>query len=74
MECPMCWELYAQNRVARNLLCGHTYCSICLETIFNIHKRIECPLCRTKHEPHIKPNLLSKNYVAMDLASKFLEV
>ncbi|CAD8162651.1 unnamed protein product [Paramecium pentaurelia] len=74
MECPMCWELYAQNRVARNLLCGHTYCSICLESIYNVNKRIECPLCRTKHEPHVKPHLLSKNYVAMDLASKHLEV
>ncbi|CAD8167625.1 unnamed protein product [Paramecium octaurelia] len=74
MECPMCFDLYSQNKVARNLLCGHTYCSMCLEQIFNINKRIECPLCRTKHEPHVKPHLLSKNYVAMDLASKHLEV
>lgn len=74
MECPMCWELYNSTRVARNLLCGHTYCSPCLESIYNVSKRIECPLCRTKHEPHIKPHLLSKNYVAMDLASKHFEV
>ncbi|CAD8075185.1 unnamed protein product [Paramecium primaurelia] len=73
MECPMCFELYAQERVARNLLCGHTYCTICLETLYNISKRIECPLCRTKHEPNMKPNNLSKNFVAMDLASKHLD-
>ncbi|CAD8161521.1 unnamed protein product [Paramecium pentaurelia] len=73
MECPMCYEFYAPDRIARNLLCGHTYCTICLETMYKVNKRIECPLCRTKHEPNVKPNNLSKNFVAMDLASKHLE-
>ncbi|CAK69937.1 unnamed protein product (macronuclear) [Paramecium tetraurelia] len=73
MECPMCYEFYALDRVARNLLCGHTYCTICLETMYKVSKRIECPICRTKHEPNVKPNNLSKNFVAMDLASKHLE-
>lgn len=70
----MCFELYAPDRIARNLLCGHTYCQICLEQVYIIKKRIECPMCRHKHEPNLKPISLSKNFVAMDLASKHLEV
>jgi kelch-like protein 10 len=74
MECPMCWELYNQERIARNLLCGHTYCQVCLEKIFITKRRIECPMCRHKHDPSLKVTSLSRNYVAMELASKHIEV
>jgi len=70
----MCWELYNSERIARNLLCGHTYCQVCLEKIFITKRRIECPMCRHKHDPSLKVTSLSRNYVAMELASKHFEV
>lgn len=31
MECPMCYELYDdEKKNPRNLSCGHTYCEFCL--------------------------------------------
>lgn len=70
----MCWELYGQDKVARNLICGHTYCQVCLDVIYNTKRRIECPTCRHRHEPSLKPSQLSKNFVAMELACKHMEV
>lgn len=49
----MCCELYDEKRVAKNLLCGHTCCLICLDTIYLQKLRIECPLCRLQHDPSI---------------------
>jgi kelch-like protein 10 len=40
----------------------------------NIKKRIECPVCRVKLDPQLKPAQLSKNYIAADLAGKQREI
>lgn len=75
MECPSCFELYDDNvRIPRNITCGHTYCEVCLTRLFEFKVRIECPACRMKLDPSIKPNKLSKNYVAADLARKQREI
>ena len=75
MECPSCYELYDDTvRIPRNITCGHTYCEQCLNRLFEFKVRIECPACRIKLEPSIKPNKLSKNYVAADLARKHREI
>ena len=39
-----------------------------------MQKRIVCPTCRTKHDPKLRINQLSKNYIAHDLACKEREM
>lgn len=29
-ECPICFEIYSQQRMARILRCGHTFCEECI--------------------------------------------
>ena len=67
MECGSCYELYDEKvRIPRNLKCGHTYCEFCVDKILTY--TCECPSCRIKLEPYIKPKDLSKNYIALELA------
>ena len=71
MECPSCYELYDETtKIPRNLFCGHTYCEYCLNQLLLVTKKIECPVCRMKLDLTLKPNQLSKNFIAADLASK----
>ena len=75
MECPSCYDIYDdEEKIPRNLPCGHTYCQECLTQIANIKKRLECPVCRIKLDPSIKPSKLSKNYVAADIASQHRDI
>ena len=75
MDCPACFEPYDDSaHIPRNITCGHTYCELCLNRLYETKSRIECPACRLKLEPSIKPNKLSKNYVAADLARKHREL
>lgn len=75
MECPSCYETYdEQKRIPRNLLCGHTFCEACLEQIYLIKKKLKCPVCTAEMDPSIKPRNLSKNFVALEIASKHHEV
>ncbi|KRX01567.1 hypothetical protein PPERSA_01470 [Pseudocohnilembus persalinus] len=70
IECPMCYDHYdEEQKIPRNLTCGHTYCEYCLEQIYELKRRIECPSCRKKIF-NVKPNDLSKNFIALDLAIK----
>tara|TARA_Y100000741_G_C18214173_1_gene542989 strand:+ start:854 stop:1288 length:435 start_codon:yes stop_codon:yes gene_type:complete len=45
LSCSICLEYY--NR-PRNLLCGHSFCTQCLEIIKISDNVIICPLCRFK--------------------------
>ena len=75
MECKSCYELFdEQQRVPRNLPCGHTYCEICLDQVLSIKKKLECPECRFKVDTLIKPNSLSKNFIACEIATKHREI
>lgn len=42
LTCPICLEYY---NTPRNLFCGHSFCTKCLD-IIKIDKNIICPLCR----------------------------
>ena len=42
LTCPVCLEYY---NTPRNLFCGHSFCTKCLE-ILKINENIICPLCR----------------------------
>lgn len=53
--CPICFEKLSTIRYRRKTICGHTFCSDCLQEWF--HKKKSCPLCiqsfGTQEEPHI---------------------
>jgi kelch-like protein 10 len=69
MECPMCYDLYdPEVKIPRNLNCGHTVCEECLQIVYEKKKFLDCPTCRYKHDPQIKPNMLTKNFIALQLA------
>lgn len=75
MECRSCYEVYDEKeRIPRNLPCGHTYCQFCLNQILLMQKRLECPECRIKLDPAVKPTHLSKNFVALEVSSKHREI
>lgn len=75
MECPMCYDLYdSEEKTPRNLNCGHTICEECLFIVYEKKKFLDCPTCRFKHDPQIKPNMLSKNFIVLQLACHKKEV
>ena len=41
--CPICFDKLSTIRYRRKTLCGHTFCSECLQEWF--HKKKSCPLC-----------------------------
>ena len=41
-ECPICLECYS-SKVVRKTICGHLFCSMCIEDWFRKNNR--CPLC-----------------------------
>ena len=48
--CDICMEEYGDNdkseKCPRILLCGHTFCTLCLNKIYSINNKIICPTCR----------------------------
>lgn len=75
MECPMCYDIYDEGqKVPRNLHCGHTYCEECLINSIKNKGRLECPICRLRHESWVKPSELTKNYVALEFSLKQREL
>lgn len=47
-ECKVCLEDYDAERRPRNLPCGHTFCSLCLDGLISLGS-LSCPTCRRKH-------------------------
>ena len=73
MECPSCYENFNENeRVPRNLQCGHTFCERCLLQLQN-SQNYSCPICR-KQQIGFKAADLPKNYIALDLVQKQIEM
>lgn len=71
MECELCREVYEEKKnIPRNLLCGHTFCEVCLEGILKVKGYIECPSCRSKLPSRLNVRELSKNFVALELGLK----
>uniref|UniRef100_A0A6C0CSL8 RING-type domain-containing protein n=1 Tax=viral metagenome TaxID=1070528 RepID=A0A6C0CSL8_9ZZZZ len=41
--CPICFDNLSTIRYRRKTICGHTFCSECLQEWF--HKKKSCPVC-----------------------------
>ena len=71
MDCPSCYLVFNdRQRIPLNIPCGHTYCLECLLKIYDDKGYIRCPTCRKEFSNDVKPKSLSKNYIALDLATK----
>lgn len=46
LKCTICSQLYSDDRVPKNLGCGHSICAQCIEKFFNYNKT--CPECHEK--------------------------
>ena len=68
-ECSICYELYDhENRFPRLLSCGHTFCSSCLENLFD-NNSISCPNCRKTASVPTGVAGLTKNYDLLKLGN-----
>ena len=66
MECPSCFDFFnEQERVPRNLQCGHTFCEKCL-IVLETSRKFSCPICRKQNPPYSAQHL-PKNYIALQL-------
>lgn len=74
MECPSCYEYFdGDNRIPRNLNCGHTFCEVCLVQLEQ-QRLTFCPICRTTLAKQFKAKKLPKNYLALEFANKQQEM
>ena len=70
MDCPSCYEYFdADDRIPRNLNCGHTFCEQCLIKIEQQRLTV-CPICRATIAKPFKPKKLPKNFIALDYAQR----
>ena len=74
MDCPSCYEFFdADDRIPRNLNCGHTFCEQCLVKIEQQRLTV-CPICRATIAKPFKPKKLPKNFIALDYAQRQQEM
>ena len=67
LECSICCERFDnQTRCPRLLSCGHSFCSNCLEKLFN-EKAINCPTCRNAVSVPAGVAGLPKNFALLDI-------
>jgi len=49
LECSICYEIFKEPR---ELPCGHSFCTACLERLasFGNSEFVDCPSCRNRHK------------------------
>ena len=68
-ECPICREFYDhQDLCPRLLICGHTFCTSCLEKLVK-NNSISCPDCRKKTSVPTGVAGLTKNYALLKIGN-----
>ena len=48
-NCPICSDLYSNDKPIKKLICGHFFCKICIDSAIEIHPF--CPICRSHVDP-----------------------
>ena len=46
LTCPICFELMRDPHTPKNLNCGHVCCLVCLQTMTQNSRNVQCPTCR----------------------------
>lgn len=46
ITCNICMDLYSQDKKPLILVCGHTFCEICLQKLFDTSNEIQCCFCK----------------------------
>lgn len=68
-------DIYNESpKIPRNLHCGHTFCEECLKFDYAQKNILECPVCKLKHDPKMRPHELAKNYIALEFSLKKKEM
>ena len=69
MECSICFNSYSSiDHIPYSLPCGHSFCSICLESFFRLNPlQLKCPNCSIIHLNLNSLNQLSKNWTLISL-------
>ncbi|KAB7499939.1 hypothetical protein Anas_07628 [Armadillidium nasatum] len=68
LSCPICFEEYTlseKNRQPKLLLCLHTFCLACMESLRKYDGTLQCSICRTSHHVY-RPCDLMDNYVVFE--------
>ncbi|RXG57303.1 hypothetical protein Avbf_06792 [Armadillidium vulgare] len=68
LSCPICFEEYnlsEKNRQPKLLLCLHTFCLACMESLRKYDGTLQCSICRTSHHVY-RPCDLLDNYVVFE--------
>ena len=64
INCPICYDTYNdKDKIPRILLCGHTFCQICLMDL-RTSNILTCPTCRKFFSPEVKS--LIRNFTILD--------
>lgn len=48
IQCPICLEKTTDLNFI-TLRCGHKFCILCFDKLYNLNKKISCPLCRSSN-------------------------
>ena len=69
LQCSVCFNPFDdQNICPRNLSCGHSFCTSCLERLPAADNKIQCPTCRVEVEvPQNGVAGLPKNWVVLSI-------
>jgi len=72
MECTICLRYWNQGDcIPKSLPCGHSFCTTCLEDLFNSKKiGVLCPICNVQHKMTLSElQSLPKNFSLLALIS-----
>ena len=69
LQCSVCFNPFDdQNICPRNLSCGHSFCTSCLERLPAADNKIQCPTCRVEvNVPQAGVAGLPKNFALLDI-------
>ena len=60
--CPICLEILHVLYSRVRLLCGHWFCTECINTWWNKSKIKDCPYCMKSNDPNVSDNKIKAAY------------
>ncbi len=62
IECTVCLDVM---RTPKTLVCGHTFCGVCVDRLTSAGRAVRCPVCRK--QMRVPAGGLSKNVLVEEL-------